>query len=58
MEKGSIRALARKVFAATRRSISPYDICLAYFFPLSRLQALFLNLEHPRIRGEKENKNF
>ena len=30
MEKGSIRALARKVFAATRRSISPYDICLAY----------------------------
>ena len=30
MEKGSIKALARKVFAATRRSISPYDICLAY----------------------------
>ena len=30
MEKGSIRALARKVFASTRRSISPYDICLAY----------------------------
>ena len=30
MERGSIKALARKVFAATRRSISPYDICLAY----------------------------